>query len=114
MSCSWLTETRRQGGTSETEATELAAMPHGFPSGVRAVLTVTPVANRPSSWRNCAGSTPCMGLPEQASKHTGSQDPPRGDEIPRRAHHKICEVWSARQAPDHAIGEGGPPDAEPD
>jgi hypothetical protein len=45
------------GGWSETEARLLAVMPWGRPSGPLTVTTVTPVAKRPSSWRNDGGST---------------------------------------------------------
>ncbi len=46
------TDTRTNGGSSDTEATELAVMPTGRPPASRVVTTVTPVAKRPSNWRN--------------------------------------------------------------
>src|SRR5260370_37099179 len=108
------TDTRTSGGSSDTDATELAVMPTGRPPGSRVVRTVTPVAKRPSNWRNSAGSTPGMLLPEESSQDTGSEHRARGDDVPVRAHQKIREVRSARQAAHHAIGERRPPDADAD
>jgi hypothetical protein len=39
------------GGSSETAANELAVRPSSLPSGVRVVITATPVAKRPSACR---------------------------------------------------------------
>lgn len=39
------------GGSSDTEVKELTAIPAG-PSGVRAVISTTPVVNRPRTSRN--------------------------------------------------------------
>src|SRR5687767_819935 len=50
------TARRISGGWSETELNELAVIPYGRPSALNAVTTVTPVANRPSSWRNSGAS----------------------------------------------------------
>ena len=44
------------GGSSETELKELAVRPRKLPSASRVVMTVTPVANCDSAWRNCAES----------------------------------------------------------
>jgi hypothetical protein len=43
------TDTSMRGGSSETDATELAVIPIGSPVDDRLVNTVTPVAKRPSS-----------------------------------------------------------------
>src|SRR5882724_2084885 len=55
-----------------------------------------------------------MVSPEQLGQDAGSKDPTRGDNIPGRAHQKICEVRPPRQAAYHAVCERGPPDAHPD
>src|SRR5579863_5905603 len=44
--------TSTSGGSSETDAKELAVMPCTFPGARSAVTTVTPVANWPRAWRN--------------------------------------------------------------
>src|SRR5690349_16047222 len=46
-----------RGGSSETELNELTVMPTGRPSGARAVITVTPVTNRPRQRRKARVST---------------------------------------------------------
>src|SRR5437764_13917608 len=43
------------GGSSETDASELTTGPCGRPPGA-AVTIATPVAKRPSAWRNARGS----------------------------------------------------------
>ena len=40
------------GGSSDTEVKEFAVTPTGAPSGLTAVTTVTPVANRPKASRS--------------------------------------------------------------
>src|SRR5712671_1115584 len=55
-----------------------------------------------------------MLSPEELSQDTGSEHRARGDDVPGRAHQKIREVRSARQAAHHAIGERRPPDADAD
>src|SRR5882762_2998979 len=55
-----------------------------------------------------------MLLPEELSQDAGSEHRARGDDVPSRAHQKIREVRSARQAAHHAIGERRPPDAHAD
>src|SRR5213076_127436 len=94
------TDTRTRGGSSDTDATELAVIPTGRPAGSRVVRTVTPVAKRPSSWRNCAGSTPGMSSPQELGQDARGKHTARRDDVPGRAHQKIREV--------------GPPDADPD
>ncbi|GAA1650755.1 hypothetical protein GCM10009790_34800 [Georgenia ruanii] len=51
------TETRTSGGSSDTERNELAVMPRTSPWGEVAVMTITPLAKRPSAVRNSLGST---------------------------------------------------------
>src|SRR6266496_6587462 len=104
----WSTDTRTSGGSSDTEATELAVIPTGRPAGSRVVRTVTPVAKRPSSWRNWAGSTADISSPYELGQDARSQHSARGDEVPGRAHQKIREVRPPRQAAHHAVGERGP------
>src|SRR3989338_3112787 len=61
------TQTKRSGGSSETDESALAVIPAGRPLGSSAVTTVTPVANRPSSCRNwvgAAGGGGVWGAPE--------------------------------------------------
>src|SRR5439155_182848 len=108
------TDTRTRGGSSDTEATELAVIPTGRPVGSRVVRTVTPVAKRPSSWRNWAGSTPDISSPQQLGQDARREHSARGDEVPGRAHQKIREVPPHRQAPHHAVGERGPAYTDPD
>src|SRR6267378_8641009 len=55
-----------------------------------------------------------MLSPEELGQDASVKDPTRGDDIPGRAHQKICEVRPPRQAAYHAVGERGPPDAHPD
>src|SRR5439155_7302561 len=110
----WSTDTRTSGGSSDTEATELAVIPTGRPAGSRVVRTVTPVAKRPSSWRNWAGSTPDISSPQQLGQDARREHSARGDEVPGRAHQKIREVRPPRQAPHHAVGERGPAYTDPD
>jgi hypothetical protein len=44
------------GGSSETVLKELAVTPSRLPSGVRLVMTVTPVPKRPKARRKSRGS----------------------------------------------------------
>src|SRR5439155_1107919 len=81
-------ETSSSGGSSETEAMELAVIPTRAPSARRAVTTVTPVAKRPRSWRNRAGSTPEEGgvtraIAAACGERTGGA-PARSCRSPRR------------------------------
>src|SRR6185437_6118789 len=46
------------GGLSDTDANELQVNPYGFPSGVEAVMMVTPVAKLPSALRKSLGLIP--------------------------------------------------------
>src|SRR5439155_9013455 len=108
------TDTRTSGGSSDTEATELAVIPTGWPAGSRVVRTVTPVAKRPSSWRNWAGSTPDISSPQELGQDARSKHSARRDDVPGRAHQKIREVRPPRQAAHDAVGERGPPDTDPD
>src|SRR5881409_1774390 len=108
------TDTRTSGGSSDTDATELAVIPTGRPAGSRVVRTVTPVAKRPSSWRNCAGSTPGMSSPQELGQDAGGKNTARRDDVSGRAHQKIREVGPRRQTAYDAVGERGPPDADPD
>ena len=55
-----------------------------------------------------------MLSPEELSQDAGSEHPTRGDDVPGCAHQKIREVRPPRQAAYHAVGERGPPDADPD
>src|SRR6266566_9622374 len=55
-----------------------------------------------------------MLSPEELGQDASAKDPTCGDDIPGRAHQKICEVRPPRQAAYHAVGERGPPDAHPD
>src|SRR6185437_9613836 len=55
-----------------------------------------------------------MVSPEELGQDASAKDPTRGDDIPGRAHQKICEVRPPRQAAYHAVGERGPADAHPD
>src|SRR5436309_11531142 len=114
MSFFWSTDTRPSGGSSDTDATELAVIPTGRPAGSRVVRTVTPVAKRPSSWRNCAGSTPGMSSPQELGQDARGKHTARRDDVPGRAHQKIREVGPRRQAAYDAVGERGPSDAHPD
>src|SRR5213078_3265378 len=100
--------------SSDTDATELAVIPTGRPAGSRVVRTVTPVAKRPSSWRNCAGSTPGMSSPQELGQDARGKHTARRDDVPGRAHQKIREVGPRRQAAYDTVGERGPPDADPD
>src|SRR5207248_9634434 len=114
MSLSRATDTSTSGGSSDTDATELAVIPTGRPAGSRVVRTVTPVAKRPSSWRNCAGSTPGMSSPQELGQDARGKHTARRDDVPGRAHQKIREVGPRRQAAYDTVGERGPPDADPD
>src|SRR6266700_5493918 len=114
MSLFRTTDTRTSGGSSDTEATELAVIPIGRPAGSRVVRTVTPVAKRPSSWRNCAGSTPDISVTTGLGQDARCKDSTRRDDIPGRAHQKIREVSPARQAAYDAAAERGPAHANPD
>ena len=48
--------TSTSGGSSETEAKELAVKPRGRPSPSTAVTTVTPVMKQPKARRSSSGS----------------------------------------------------------
>ena len=48
---------RTSGGSSESAEKEFAVSPSNLPEGVCVVMTVTPVAKRPSALRNLRGST---------------------------------------------------------
>src|SRR3989449_7331890 len=55
-----------------------------------------------------------MWSPEELGEDAGPEHPTRGDEVPGCAHEKIREVRPRRQAAHHAVGERGPPHADPD
>src|SRR5437870_5017736 len=55
-----------------------------------------------------------MWSPEELGEDAGPEHPTRGDDVPGRAHQKIREVRPRRQAAHHAVGERGPPHADPD
>ena len=61
----WLRLHSTNGGVSDTELNELAVSPTKVPSAVRAVTTVTPVANIPravrNSWREKVGVLAVVG-----------------------------------------------------
>src|SRR5882724_12577942 len=51
-------QTRTSGGSSDNEQNALTVHPAGSPSGLTVVITVTPVANRPSARRSNVASRP--------------------------------------------------------
>src|SRR5947208_3616853 len=55
-----------------------------------------------------------MWSPEELGEDAGPEHPTRRDDVPGRAHQKIREVRPRRQAAHHAVGERGPPHADPD
>src|SRR3989454_5747538 len=55
-----------------------------------------------------------MWSPEELGEDAGPEHPTRGDDVPGCAHQKIREVRPRRQAAHHAVGERGPPHADPD
>src|SRR6266581_985215 len=55
-----------------------------------------------------------MLSPEELGEDAGPEHPTRRDDVPGRAHQKIREVRPRRQAAHHAVGERGPPHADPD
>src|SRR3989441_5925043 len=55
-----------------------------------------------------------MWSPEELGEDAGPEHPTRRDDVPGRAHQKIREVRPRRQAAHHAVGECGPPHADPD
>src|SRR4029077_11210825 len=89
-------------------------MPSGCPSGFRVVITVTPVANRPSSWRKSEASTPVMPSTYQGEEGGRVQDPSGRNKIPGGPHQQVAQVGPAGQAAHHAAAERRPADAEAD
>src|SRR5712691_1997573 len=55
-----------------------------------------------------------MWSPEELGEDAGPEHPTRREDVPGRAHQKIREVRPRRQAAHHAVGERGPPHADPD
>src|ERR1041384_136919 len=96
MSCCLSTETSNRGGSSDTEAMELAVMPQSRPSGPRVVSTETPAAKRPRSWRNCEGSTP---VTSQGQQRRGARSRDRAREV----HAVVVEPAPPAQQPRVAV-----------
>jgi hypothetical protein len=57
--------TSTRGGSSETEANELAVIPWTLPGARSVVMIVTPLANWPRAWRN---STDVSGVVDMAEE----------------------------------------------
>src|SRR6266576_137600 len=107
------TDTRTSGGSSDTEATELAVIPIGRPGRAWSGRS------RPSRSGRAAGGTVrdrrrTYRSPQELGQDARFKDSTRRDDIPGRAHQKIREVWPARQAAYDAVGERGPAHAHAD
>src|SRR3990172_143878 len=100
-------QTRRRGGTSDTEVNAVAVSPHGCRSTVRVVTTVTPAAKLPMTFRKRVSSI-AMRAPSAQGRAQGSRCAPaeRGGNPGERPYKTAAAASQAQSAQDRAVRAG--------